>query len=45
MEAEDDALFPDYSDILQEFEDMISWKSVGKKKVPEPKEGLDEEFD
>ena len=24
---------------------MITWKTVGNKKVPEPKEGLDEEFD
>ena len=24
---------------------MIQWKSVGGKKVPEPVEGLDEEFD
>jgi DNA mismatch repair ATPase MutS len=24
---------------------MIQWKSVGNKKIPEPKQGLDEEFD
>ena len=24
---------------------MIQWKSVGKKKIPEPVKGLDDEFD
>lgn len=45
--AEEDstAIFPDYSTIIEEFEKMIQWKSVGSKKVPEPVPGLDEEFD
>ena len=40
-----EAIFPDFSPIIQEFEDMIQWKTVGKKKVPEPRPGLDENFD
>lgn len=24
---------------------MIQWKSIGKKKIPEPVKGLNEEFD
>ncbi len=39
------AIFPDYSSVIEEFEKMIQWKSVGSKKVPEPVPGLDEEFD
>lgn len=39
------AIFPDYSGVIEEFEKMIQWKSVGSKKVPEPVPGLDEEFD
>ena len=38
-------LFPDYEPILDEFDSMIAWKQVGGQKVPEPKSGLDEEFD
>jgi hypothetical protein len=35
------AIFPDYSSVIEEFEKMIQWKSVGSKKVPEPVPGLD----
>ena len=38
-------IFPDYSPILAEFEDMIVWKQYRGKKVPEPKRGVDDEFD
>ena len=38
-------MFPDYEPILKEFENMIQWKAIGKKKIPEPVRGLDEEFD
>jgi DNA mismatch repair protein MSH6 len=31
--------------VIEEFEKMIQWKSVGNKKVPEPVPGQDEEFD
>ena len=44
-EKEGDQLFPDFGPIIQEFEEMIQWKSVGTKKVPEPAPGQDEEFD
>ena len=40
-----EGIFPDYSPILDEFEDMIIWKSHGKSKIPEPKRGVFEEFD
>ncbi len=40
-----EAIFPDFSPIIQSFEDMIQWKTIGKKKIPEPKPGLDENFD
>ena len=43
--AKGKGLFPDYEPILDEFDSMISWKQVGGQKVPEPKSGLDEEFD
>ena len=38
-------IFPDYSPILTEFEDMIVWKQHNGKKIPEPKRGVDKEFD
>ena len=38
-------LFPDYIPILDEFAEMITWKNAGGHKVPEPKLGLDPEFD
>lgn len=38
-------LFPDYEPILKEFEQMIQWKNVGSKKIPEPIQGLNEQFD
>lgn len=41
----DAGIFPDYLPILDEFEDMIVWKNFHNKKVPEPKPGVDEEFD
>eukprot|EP00347_Sterkiella_histriomuscorum_P017253 403350104 len=44
-EQEEQSIFPDYRPILKEFEDMITWKTIGKKKIPEPIQGLDEEFD
>ena len=34
-------LFPDYSPILEEFENMIVWKGY----VPQPRKGIFEEFD
>ena len=42
---EDATIFPDFRPIIEEFEEMIQWKSVGTKKVPEPAPGQDEEFD
>ena len=45
FEEEQTAIFPDYSSVIEEFENMIQWKSVGNKKVPEPVPGQDEEFD
>ena len=39
------ALFPDYDEVITRFEEMIQWKQVGSKKVPEPIKGLDAEFD
>ena len=42
---EDAAIFPDFRPVIEEFEEMIQWKSVGTKKVPEPAPGQDEEFD
>lgn len=44
-EYSSEAIFPDYTPIIEEFGKMIQWKTVGKKKVPEPVKGLDEEFD
>lgn len=41
----EEAIFPDFSNVIDEFEKMIQWKSVGSKKVPEPVKGLDEGFD
>ena len=38
-------LFPDFEPILKEFEEMIQWKTVGSKKVPEPIKGLNDVFD
>ena len=38
-------MFPDFSPIIEDFEKMIQWKSVGTKKVAEPVPGLDENFD
>ena len=50
MEDEEDinsdvGIFPNYSPILAEFKKMITWKKVGTKKIPEPKRGVDPEFD
>ena len=42
---EGETIFPDFRPIIEEFEEMIQWKSVGTKKVPEPAPGQDEEFD
>ena len=43
----EEGIFPDYMPILEEFEEMIVWKQCGAKgkKIPEPKKGVDEEFD
>ena len=38
-------IFPDYEPILQDFESMVVWKSLKGKKIPEPKKGVDEDFD
>ena len=40
-----DGIFPDYLPILQEFEDMVVWKQHKGKKIPEPRWGVDPEFD
>ena len=37
----EEGLFPDYSPILEEFENMIVWKGY----VPQPRKGIFEEFD
>jgi len=42
---DEETLFPDFRPIIEEFEDMIQWKNVGNKKVPEPTPGQDEGFD
>ena len=44
-EEMEEGIFPDYMPILDEFEEMIVWKQYGNKKIPEPKKGVDEEFD
>ena len=41
----DGGIFPDYGPLLEEFNDMVVWKSAGNKKIPEPKHGIDDEFD
>lgn len=33
---EDVCLLPDIAPTLKQFEDIITWKSLGNKKVPEP---------
>ncbi len=38
-------IFPDYLPILEEFEEMIIWKQHKGKKIPEPRWGVDPEFD
>jgi len=43
--SNEDRLLPDFRGELHRFSSIITWKVVGKKKIPEPKEGLDEEFD
>jgi hypothetical protein len=43
--AEDKGLLPDIRSEIYRFEQIITWKTVNKKKVPEPKEGLDIDFD
>lgn len=41
-----EGIFPDYKPILDEFEGMIIWKQLDKNhKVPEPKKGIDPDFD
>jgi len=40
-----DGIFPDYEPILQEFENMVIWKQYKGKKIPEPRRGVDEDFD
>ena len=44
-EVSAEGIFPDYGPILDEFEEMITWKQHLGKKVPEPKRGVDLEFD
>ena len=44
-EDEEEGIFPNYIPILDEFANMIEWKSFGGKRIPEPKRGIDEEFD
>ena len=44
-ESNGPGIYPDYEPILQEFEEMIVWKSIKGKKIPEPKKGIDENFD
>jgi len=44
--AKIEGIFPDYRPILDEFEGMIIWKQLDKShKVPEPKKGIDPDFD
>jgi DNA mismatch repair protein MSH6 len=38
-------LLPDIRVQLERFRSVITWKNIDNKKVPEPKEGLDEGFD
>jgi len=40
-----DHLFPNFTKILDDFEQMITWKHSGSNKVFEPKSGIDPEFD
>lgn len=44
-ESSNDGIFPDYIPILDEFEGMITWKTFGGKKIPEPKSGIDPNYD
>jgi len=45
--AEEPGLFPDLREAIEEFEFMIVWKKVqgSEDDIPEPKPGIDEEFD
>jgi hypothetical protein len=38
-------LLPNFTDAISEFEEMITWRQMGNTKVPEPKLGLDAEYD
>ena len=40
-----DKEFPDYDPIIEEFEKMIVWKKASGRRIPEPKPGVDENFD
>ena len=44
-ENSNDGIFPDYVPILDEFAGMITWKTFGGKKIPEPKLGIDPNYD
>lgn len=41
----DVGIYPDYLPVLDEFDHMIVWKSCGNRKIPEPRKGVDDEFD
>ena len=42
---DDDGILPDIREHLRQFDNVITWKQIGKKKIPEPVKGLSEEFD
>lgn len=45
-EAENEiGLLPDIRNQIYRFSSIITWKTINKKKIPEPKEGLDPAFD
>jgi len=42
---ESDGILPDIRPELETFRKVITWKTIGKKKFPEPTKGLSEDFD
>lgn len=42
---DDEGILPDIRDHLHQFKNVITWKQIGKKNIPEPVKGLSEEFD
>jgi DNA mismatch repair protein MSH6 len=46
MEVDEcNGILPDIKQLLIQFEQVIVWKTIGKKKIPEPIEGISHEYD